>query len=69
MTTMVSTLHRDSSQPLEDGESEADKRISEYEKTSLKPYVEYFQKFVNNLLKDELKDSGKRGRDDDTLEF
>ncbi|EDK36413.2 hypothetical protein PGUG_00511 [Meyerozyma guilliermondii ATCC 6260] len=65
----VRRVNRDSSQPLEDGESEADKRISEYEKTSLKPYVEYFQKFVNNLLKDELKDSGKRGRDDDTLEF
>lgn len=62
-------VDRESSQPLEDGDSENDRRLSEYEKTSLKPYVEYFQKFVNNLLKDELKDSGKRNLEEDSLLF
>ncbi|EGW31160.1 uncharacterized protein SPAPADRAFT_63074 [Spathaspora passalidarum NRRL Y-27907] len=39
-----------------------------YEKTSLKPYVEYFTKFVNDLVKQELKGVGKREREDN-LEF
>lgn len=39
--------------------------LSDYEKTSLKPYIDYFAKFVNNLVKDEL--STKRPRDE--LEF
>lgn len=40
-------------------------QLSDYEKTSLKPYIDYFAKFVNNLVKDEL--SSKRPRDE--LEF
>jgi DNA primase small subunit len=36
---------------LEDSQSE--KKLSDWEKTSLKPYVEYFRGFVAALLKDE----------------
>ena len=36
------------------------KKLQDYEKTSLKPYVDYFRSFVATLLKDER--SGKRGR-------
>jgi DNA primase small subunit len=41
----------------------AEKRVQDWEKTRLKPYVEYFRKFVNNLLNDEIK-SVKRERED-----
>lgn len=46
------------------------KKISDYEKTSLKPFVEVFQKFVQGLLKDEK--VIKREREDehvDRMEF
>lgn len=52
-----------------DNESE-DRRIPDYEKTSLKPYIDYFARFVNTLLKDELKGINmKREREGDSLEF
>ncbi|KAI9851432.1 MAG: hypothetical protein M1830_006899, partial [Pleopsidium flavum] len=49
-------------------EEDPEQRIQDYEKTSLKPYVEYFKSFVAGLLKD---DTGvKRERDDgDGMEF
>lgn len=37
---------------LDDGENEG-KSIQDWEKTSLKPYVEYFRSFVLSLMKDE----------------
>jgi DNA primase small subunit len=43
--------------------ADKEKRVQDWEKTRLKPYVEYFRKFVNNLLNDEIK-SVKRERDD-----
>lgn len=36
----------------------ADKTIPAYKKTSLKPYVEYFDKFVKNMLNETIR--GKR---------
>lgn len=63
-------VNRDSSQPPEDSESDAapdERKLADYEKTSLKPYIDFFGKYVNNLLKDELKGVSKRSRDD--LEF
>ena len=50
-------LNRDSSQNPEESEQEepSTRTVSDYEKTSLKPYIEYFAKFVNQLVKDELK--------------
>lgn len=44
-----------------------DDRLESYEKTSLKPYVETFRKFVNNLVKEE-QETSKRRRDD-SLDF
>jgi DNA primase small subunit len=29
-----------------------DKNIAEYKKTSLKPYIEYFEKFVTSMIND-----------------
>ena len=51
------------------GRDEETKKIQDWEKTSLKPYVEYFRGFVAALLKDEK--SVKRGReeDPDVMEF
>ncbi|KAI9707197.1 MAG: hypothetical protein M1836_000157 [Candelina mexicana] len=52
------------------GEGEG-KRVQDYEKTSLKPYVEYFKSFVATLLRDEKK--VKREREEngvgDAMEF
>lgn len=49
-----------------DGDSEH--RIQDYEKTSLKPYVEYFKSFVADLLRDEK--GVKREREEgDAMEF
>ncbi|KIW05764.1 uncharacterized protein PV09_03620 [Verruconis gallopava] len=43
--------------------SSSAKKVQDWEKTRLKPYVEYFRRFVNNLLNDEMK-SVKRERED-----
>ncbi|KAI9877456.1 MAG: hypothetical protein M1830_003840 [Pleopsidium flavum] len=49
-------------------EEDPEQRIQDYEKTSLKPYVEYFKSFVAGLLKDGT--GVKRERDDgDGMEF
>lgn len=45
-----------------DGEPQG-RRIQDYEKTSLKPYIDYFRTFVASLLKDER--AGKRDREGD----
>ncbi|KAI9722872.1 MAG: hypothetical protein M1828_004438 [Chrysothrix sp. TS-e1954] len=48
---------------------DAGRAMPDWEKTSLKPYVEYFAGFVATLLQDE-GGLGKRGRDDaDAMEF
>ncbi|RPA84416.1 prim-pol domain-containing protein [Ascobolus immersus RN42] len=41
--------------------------VQDWEKTGLRPYVEYFRRFVNGLMKDEMK--GKREREGDSMEF
>lgn len=33
----------------------------DFEKTSLKPYVEYFHRFVSNLTKEEMRQKRQRG--------
>jgi DNA primase small subunit len=53
----------------EDGEKEG-KSIQDWEKTSLKPYVEYFRSFVLSLMKDEKDPNIKREREEkDSTEF
>lgn len=41
-----------------------DSRMQDWEKTSLKPYVEYFRNHVNALMKDEGVEK-KRGREEE----
>lgn len=49
-------------------EEDEGKKTQDYEKTSLKPYVDYFRTYVASLLKDEK--GVKRERvDDDAMEF
>ena len=43
------------------------KKLQDYEKTSLKPYVEYFRRYVQELLRDER--PVKREREGDGMEF
>lgn len=42
-------------------------KVQDWQKTSLKPYIEYFRGHVAALIKEESK--GKRGREDDSMEF
>ena len=49
-------------------EEDEGKKIQDYEKTSLKPYVEYFRTYVAGLLRDEKGVKRERG-DDDAMEF
>lgn len=62
-------INRDSSQPLDDSESDHQQlpRVPDGEKTSLKPYIDYFSDFVSDLIKNELKGSSKRPAD--SLDF
>lgn len=55
----------------EEGEKEG-KSIQDWEKTSLKPYVEYFRSFVLALMRDEKDVTVKREREEngsDAMEF
>lgn len=51
--------------------NEGGKTIQDWEKTSLKPYVEYFRSFVIALMRDEKGIKVKRERDEgaDAMEF
>ncbi|KAK7428731.1 p48 polypeptide of DNA primase [Neonectria magnoliae] len=53
----------------EEDEEEGAKNISDWEKTSLKPYIDQFRLFVNGLMKDERDVKVKRERDEDSMEF
>lgn len=55
----------DSSQILDDSDTDTSttKSTPDYEKSSLRPYVKFFAAYVNDIIKEELKDTGKRGQD------
>lgn len=55
----------------EDGEEDDKSKatIADWEKTSLKPYVEQFRSFVSALIKDEGIAKVKREREDDSMDF
>ena len=45
------------------------KKIQDYEKTSLKPYVDYFKAHVASLLRSERGVKRERDEDGDPMEF
>jgi DNA primase small subunit len=49
---------------------DADKKVQDWEKTSLKPYVEYFKRFVAGLMEED-RPAVKREREEggDAMEF
>lgn len=53
----------------EDKDDKAKVGILDWEKTSLKPYVDYFRSFVNGIMRDERDSRVKRERDEDSMEF
>ncbi|KAL7814797.1 hypothetical protein V8C26DRAFT_403228 [Trichoderma gracile] len=53
----------------EDGDDKSHVKIADWEKTSLRPYVEQFRSFVSGILKDEGTARVKREREDDSMEF
>lgn len=61
----------DSWKGVEDGEEDDKSKatIADWEKTSLKPYVEQFRSFVSALIKDEGIAKVKREREDDSMDF
>ncbi|EJP69324.1 DNA primase small subunit [Beauveria bassiana] len=50
-------------------ESEGAPAVADWEKTSLKPHVEYFRSFVAGIMRDEREARVKRERDEDSMEF
>lgn len=66
--TVIELLNQVDGWKGEDGGEDEAKRVPDWEKTRLKPYVDYFRSFVNVLLKDE--QSSKRNREGPaTVEF
>lgn len=53
----------------EDGDDKSHVKVADWEKTSLKPYVEQFRSFVSGILRDEGTAKVKREREDDAMEF
>lgn len=47
-----------------DSDARGGRRLQDYEKTSLKPYIDYFRSFIAGLLKEER--AGKRERSDES---
>ena len=52
----------------EDGE-ERGKGVADWEKTSLKPFIELFRTFVHGIMRDEKDVKVKREREEDAMEF
>ena len=53
----------------DDSGSEDSKPVADWEKTSLKPYIDRFRLFVNGIMKDEKAAKVKREREDEPMEF
>ncbi|UKZ66984.1 uncharacterized protein TrAtP1_008148 [Trichoderma atroviride] len=53
----------------EEGDDKSKVNIADWEKTSLKPYVDQFRTFVSGIIKDEGITKVKREREDDSMDF
>ena len=53
----------------EEDEEEKGKGTADWEKTSLKPYIDQFRLFINGIMKEERGPGIKREREDDAMEF
>ncbi|TQV98234.1 hypothetical protein V2A60_008005 [Cordyceps javanica] len=53
----------------DDGEGSTPSAKADWEKTSLKPYVEYFRSFVAGIMRDERDARVKREREEESMEF
>jgi DNA primase small subunit len=53
----------------DDTEDEKKSSVADWEKTSLKPYIDQFRLFVNGIMKDEKGPGIKREREDDPMAF
>lgn len=53
----------------DDSGSEDSKPVADWEKTSLKPYIDRFRLFVNGIMKDEKVAKVKREREEEPMEF
>ncbi|KAK9239265.1 hypothetical protein V1525DRAFT_399004 [Lipomyces kononenkoae] len=50
--------------------NESSETLADYEKTSLKPYVDYFHRFVSDLMKEEMKEKRQRSQENqESLDF
>jgi len=55
---------------VEDGDEVAGRgKVQDWQKTSLRPYVEYFRRFVDGLMKDEAAGSKRSREEDGGVEF
>lgn len=53
----------------EEGDDKSKVNVADWEKTSLKPYVDQFRTFVSGIIKDEGITKVKREREDDSMDF
>lgn len=65
VTELLEEIDEWKSEQSEEGSA----KVQDWEKTSLKPYVEYFRSFIAGLLKDEKEVSVKRERQETAMEF
>ena len=73
VTELLRELGTRKSHTDEDGDqdmvSSGERKAAEWERTKLRPYVDYFRGFVGELIRDEQKQNAKRKLEDGTMDF